>query len=450
MSPRYRQTGIVHDPEDQSFAAELAANANHEHQPPTTHQPRKNVKERYKKLIFGLVKPAIKTVLTEGLELCASSAKVQDRFRPVISEEMGYEKGLIARSLHALYANDLAANNDFLNLRVGEMYQALEGSTDADSAGTLAGTLVLQKTLEFFRINYPMFSKIYTDFSDIPALLNQTLETRSIGSLSVQTYNNVLDASGRPKGWDTVVPPTMTDVPIVVDEHVGVPVVFGANTLASTFRKLFDEMSPAMAYALAQYFVAKVYALFTAANYNAYAVVNGNKVPVAYATYAKGLGDFARSAMVDLNTIMNPNEVPLHDRIVLLNSAYYGQVSKDPSLITFWAAQQNPEIITEGELPKMSKFIPIEAPDFPTSNNRVGMALQKNGVVAIARPPSDYTKALPGASYGTSTMVTNVTGMTLMLVQYVNHTGGYAESRMETLIGAKVGDKRGGLPITSQ
>lgn len=205
-----------------------------------------------------------------------------------------------------------------------------------------------------------------------------------------------------------------------------------------------------MAYALAQYFVAKVYALFTAANYNAYAVVNGNKVPVAYATYAKGLGDFARSAMVDLNTIMNPNEVPLHDRIVLLNSAYYGQVSKDPSLITFWAAQQNPEIITEGELPKMSKFIPIEAPDFPTSNNRVGMALQKNGVVAIARPPSDYTKALPGASYGTSTMVTNVTGMTLMLVQYVNHTGGYAESRMETLIGAKVGDKRGGLPITSQ
>jgi hypothetical protein len=152
---------------------------------------------------------------------------------------------------------------------------------------------------------------------------------------------------------------------------------------------------------------------------------------------------------VDINAIFNPNEVPLNDRCILLNTPYYAQVSKDPSLVTFWAAQRNPEIITEGELPKMSKFIPIEAPDFPNSGNRVGMALQKNGVVAISRVPADYTKALPGASYGNSNMITDpTTGLTVMLVQYVNHTGGYAESRMETMIGAKVGDKRGGLVLT--
>jgi hypothetical protein len=191
--------------------------------------------------------------------------------------------------------------------------------------------------------------------------------------------------------------------------------------------------------------------LFTAANYNAYAAIDGDKVPVAYATYAKGLNDFARSAIVDLNAIFNPNEVPLHDRSVLLNTAYYAQVSKDPSLVTFWAAQRNPELITEGELPKMSKFIPIEAPDFPSSANRVGMALQKNGVVAISRIPADYTKALPGANYGNSISIADPnSGLTVQLVQYVNHTGGWAESRMETMIGAKVGDKRGGLPITRQ
>ncbi|HEY4414476.1 MAG TPA: hypothetical protein VGO57_02195 [Verrucomicrobiae bacterium] len=403
------------------------------------------------RLIYGERRIKSQTVLTEGLALCARGRRVRNPFSPNVTKEMAEEKSALAREFHALYANDISGNNDFLNMRVADAMQALEAATDADSAGSLAGTVVLQRTLELFRINYPLFSKIYTDFSDQPALLNQTLETRSIGSLAVQTYNNQVGADGRPRGWDTVSPATATDVPLVVDEHVGVPVVFGANTLASTFRRLFDEMAPAMSYALAKYFVAKVYALFTPANYNAYAVVNGDKVPVAYASYVKGKADFARSAMVDLNQIFNPNEVPLTDRIVLLNSSYYGQVSNDPSLITFWAATQNPEIITEGELPKMSKFIPIEAPDFPSSNNRVGMALQKNGVVAISRIPSDYSKALPGASYGTSTMVTDPeTGMSVMNVQYVNHTGGFAESRMETMIGAKVGDKRGGLVITKQ
>jgi hypothetical protein len=236
-----------------------------------------------------------------------------------------------------------------------------------------------------------------------------------------------------------------------LDEHVGVPIVFDANTLASTIRRLFDEQAPAMAYALAAYFVAKLYAKITAANYNAYAVVNGAKVPVAYATYVKAVGDFARSAAVDLNAIFNPNEVPLHDRALLLNSAYYGAMGKDPSLVTFWAAQRSPEIITEGELPKMSKFVPIEAPDFPTSNNRVGFAFQKNALIAISRLPNDYSKILPGASYGNVTQITDPeTGMSVLLVEYVNHTGGYAEMRMETMIGAGVGDNRAGLVITSQ
>ena len=99
----------------------------------------------------------------------------------------------------------------------------------------------------------------------------------------------------------------------------------------------------------------------------------------------------------------------------------------------------------------MSKFVPIEAPDFPTSSNRVGMALQKNGIVALSRLPNDYSKVLPGASYGNVTQISDPeTGMTVLLVEYVNHTGGYAEMRMESMIGAGVGDKRGGLVLTSQ
>lgn len=356
----------------------------------------------------------------------------------------------LSQEMGALYARDISGKPDVLNMPLHAMQAALEAATAADTIGTLSGTLVVQRTLEFFRINYPMFKAIYTDFSDQPVMKGQLVNTRIVGKPAVQTYSATKGTDGRPEGWKTASAASTVDVNNSIDEHVGVPVVFDADTLASTMRRLFDEQAPAMSYALASYYVQKIYALCTAANFNGYAAVVAGKVPVAYATYAKAVGDFARSCVVDLNAIMNPNEVPLHDRALLLNSAYYAAVGKDPSLITWWAAQRNPEIITEGELPKMSKFVPIEAPDFPSSNNRVGIALQKNAIIAISRLPNDYSKVLPGSSYGNVTQISDPeTGLTVMLVEYVNHTGGYAEMRMEVMVGAGLGDKRAGLVLTS-
>ena len=356
----------------------------------------------------------------------------------------------LAREVSLLYAADVRGNAELRGMPMSAVEEVLRGAEAGDTLGTLSGTLVLQRTLELFRLNYPLFKSVFTDFSDAQESQNQTINTRIISKPSVQTFSATLGSDGRPAGWSTASAATTTDVNTTLNEHVGVPVVFSQKELASTTRRLFDEIAPAMSYALASYFVAKIYALFTAANYNGYAAVSGTAVPVAYATYAKSVGDFARSAAVDLNAIFNPNAVPLHERILLLNSSYFAALGKDPSLVTFFAGQRNPEIITEGELPKMSKFVPIEAPDFPATSNRVGMALQKNGVVAVSRLPADYTQALPGASYGNVTQITDAdTGLSVMLVEYVNHTGGYAEMRMETLIGASVGDKRGGLVITS-
>lgn len=372
-------------------------------------------------------------------KLCASNRGVRG-----VDPASLQQKAQFAREMAAIYITEMSGKREFLDL-------PLMAASAADTLGTLSGTLVAQRTLEFFRINYPMFKSIYTDFSDQPGMKGQIVNTRIVAKPAVQTYSETLGADGRPQGWSTASAATTTNANVTLDEHVGVPVVFDANTLASTTRRLFDEQAPAMSYALAAYFVAKLYAKCTAANFNGYAAISGIKVPVAYATYAKGILDFARSAFADLNAIFNPNEVPLHDRCVLLNSQYFAAAGKDPSLVTFWAGQRNPELITEGELPKMSKFVPIEAPDFPASNNRVGIAMQKSALIAIARIPQDYSKVLPGASYGNVTMVSDPeTGMAVMLVEYVNHTGGYAEMRMETMIGADIGDKRAGLILTSQ
>ena len=271
---------------------------------------------------------------------------------------------------------------------------------------------------------------------------------------AVQSYNTASDGTGRPLGWNTISTAQTKDVLITLDEHIGIPIVFDANTLASTMRRLFDEQAPAAAYALAKYFVEKIYKLFTLANFNAYAVVNAAKVPVAYANYPVGQQDFARSTLTKIAAIMNPNEVPIGDRIVLLNSPYFEQLATDPSLVTFFAGQQSPEIVTENRLPRLAGFEPIEAPNLNAPNvtpTLVGMALHKAGVVTKTRLSNDYTQALPGSSYGSVTTVTDPDiGISVVLVQYVNHTGGYAEWRIQVMLGAAVGDSRGGLCITSQ
>ena len=358
------------------------------------------------------------------------------------------QRGDLAREMAALYARDIAprfAEFRDLPLRAAEVADA--------NLGTLSGTLVAQRTLELFKLSFPALTKVYTDFSDLPAQFKQTEATRIVVVPAVQSYSTTADGTGRPAGWSTVSTAQTKDVLITLDEHIGVPIVFDANMLASTVRRLFDEQAPAASYALAKYFVEKIYKLFTPGNYNAYAAKNGAYVPKTYANYPVGLGDFARSTLAKIAAIFNPNQVPIHDRFVLLTSDYFEQLATDPSLVTFFSGQRAPEIITESRLPRLAGFEPIEAPNLTApavTPNLVGMALQRTAVVAKTRLSNDYTLALPGSSYGSVTTVTEPDlGISVVLVQYVNHTGGYAEWRLQVMLGAAVGDNRGGLCITS-
>jgi hypothetical protein len=88
----------------------------------------------------------------------------------------------------------------------------------------------------------------------------------------------------------------------------------------------------------------------------------------------------------------------------------------------------------------------------PTSNNVVGFAFQKAGVLLKSRLPTDFSQALGGVMFpGSITTVTDPdTKISLMLVQYINPTQNYAEWRPEVMLGASVADNRAGLVITSQ
>ena len=410
---------------------------------------------------YGDIKMGAKPVLEAMSQLLAR----QKPFGNSLDATACEKRSIVARDLAVIYRNEVRSkvmeldaegqarpgiNPDFL-------MAPLEAATDADNLGTLAGTLVSMRYLDIFMYKLPILSRIMTDFSDQPSDLNQVTSTRKIIVPGVIGYDPTLDADGYPKGWVPVAAPQSTDVNITLDELIGSPIQYDLATLSSTQRQLFMEQAPAAAYANALYFMKKIYAVCTAANFNAYAAVtaadaNGIvKVPIAYPTYAVGLIDFSRGKMAEIAAAFDSNEVPDEDRSLLLNSQYYNKATTDPSITTFFAGQQAPEIITQGRLPNLAGFVPIKAPNFPGTNNRQGLALQKNGLLAKSRLPNNLNQVLPGAGNGSVTQIVHPeTGVAMLLVQWVDHKRGYSAWLPCAILGAAKGDVRGGLVITNQ
>jgi hypothetical protein len=455
---------------------------------------------------ISIVAESPETIMKAYCALIARNAEL----RP--TPETGREKTKLSQEAGTIFAKDIEGNRALESLTIDGLIKAAD-VTDV-SVGTLAGTLVLQRALPLLQYEFPILSSVYTDFTGDPGLLGQREVTRMIMRPAIQTYDPTLDSGGRPKGWTIASPGQSVDVPITLDEYVGVPIVFGSDMLSRTVRRLFDEQAPMALYALGSYFVNKVMALITAASFNAYkgnsatagattsgsetitvastanmfvgqeisgtgipantcvaAVVNGTtatltqkstatnsgltftlnggKVPTNYSTYAEPLADFNFASLGKIGAIFSTNEVPFSDRSVLLNSDYFARLSADPVFSTFYAAFRSPEIVTDNRLPRIQRFNPIEAPWFPSSNNRVGFAFHKSALILKARPPQDVA-TLGIMVPGNVTLVTAPSGLSVSLVQYMNLQANYAESRPEVMIGAAVGQPKSGMVLTSQ
>jgi hypothetical protein len=323
-----------------------------------------------------------------------------------------------------------------LGARLSVAREALVAGDITDSnLGTIAGTLVTQRTLELLKFIFPPITRFTTDFSDQPATFNQTIMTRTIAIPTVQTYSTAT-------GWTDAVAQT-TDVPVVINNHKGVPITFNEQLLASTMRRLFDEFSEAAAYALGKNLVDALYANLTDANFT------NNTVSTSAA--------FARATVVDIGTALTLRGVPLGlgNRTMLLWPAAFGNLEKDASMIQFATNVPRPDIMTGGPTPASAFAIPIEAfdiysaPNLPSNNaNLVGFAGSKSALIIATRMPNDYTSVFPGASSGNIQTVTDPDiGMSVMQVQYTNHTLGTATSRIAFMYGTAAGQTNAGQMV---
>lgn len=333
-----------------------------------------------------------------------------------------------AKAFSALYAKEILPR-----LREGDDLPL--SAVAANTLGTLASTLVATQTLELLTLTFPLLKMILTDFSDQIVSYGDTLKSRFIGIPAVKTYNTTT-------GWATPSDVTTTDISITYNQFKGVPIQFLGHELAGTVRRLFDELAPAQAYALGKDMVDYIYALITSAYTNT-------------VTQA-GLGTFGRSTLIDMGGILDDAGVPEIGRFVLLSRPYYSALSKD-NVLTQMAAFQNAAMIAKGlepsTMPEVEGFKAIKAVNLPAtviSGSTVlkGFAGSKSSIALASRLSADYVNAIPGAGNGNLTVVTTPAGFSANLVQFVDHVGANATSRLEVIYGGSRGQVAAGALLT--
>jgi hypothetical protein len=299
----------------------------------------------------------------------------------------------------------------------------------SNSLGTLSGELITQRSLSLLKRTYPALSAFSTDFTGDNAAFDQTIRSRLRSIPSVTDY----DTS---RGGYQTSSATATDVPVVINGHKAVQISFNAGELARTDRDLFGEQAEGAHAAIAADLFDALLAVITPANF-------ANESAIA-------LNNFSRASMSTISKALTARHVARAGRAGLLNLDYYEKLGQDSNIVTL-AAYQKPEVITEGELPRIAKIQPFEVEDFPTDDNLVGFAGSPDSLVLATRVPSDYTKVMPGANGGgvVQYIQNPDLGFTVMLVQYVDHGAGAAFWRLAYMRGAAVGNGNCGQRIVS-
>jgi hypothetical protein len=364
------------------------------------------------------------------LQDSARSTSREDKFR------LGEEFSAIYAGSFADTDRNRDVRNRLINSRLQVAADAILAAdvTDAN-LGTLAGTLVTQRTLELLKFVFPALNRFTTDFSDEPATYNQTVMTRIVTVPAVVTYSTAT-------GWPDTTAAT-TDVPVVLNNHKGVQITFGEQLLASTMRRLFSEFAEASAYSLAKALVDALYAVLTDANFT------NNTISTSAA--------FNRAAVIDIGVALTLRGVPLGlgNRTMLLWPAAFGNLEKDPAMVQFATNVPKPEIVTDGVTPQSAFAINVEAfniyssPNMPSNNaNLVGFAGSRSALCIVTRTPNDYTTVMPGSSFGNVQIVTDPDiGISVMQVQYVSHVMASATSRIALMYGVAPGQTLAGQMI---
>jgi len=322
-----------------------------------------------------------------------------------------------AQECAAIYAKDLR------KLIADPAFQLLP-LLAANSLGSLAGNLILQRTLTLLKLRFPALFAITTDFSDSPISFGQTVMTRLRTVPTVQSYD---PSAG---GYDLAAGASSTtiDVPIVINAHQFVPISFNANELAETKRDLFGEQVEGAFYAIAKDFWDAIMALVTVAHFPHETAIAATSV--------------SRDTLQTVDEAFLARGVPPASRFAMLNGAAFHALGKDASIVQLAAFQAEFKgLLTQNVLPPVAGFQPYQVGNIPAGENLIGFCGTPDCLAVAARLPNDYTQAM-GDVPATAIIeqITNPdTNFSMMLVKFLDHKAGSANWRAAYMRGQAVG-----------
>lgn len=357
-------------------------------------------------------KPAAQTVVIESDVSQRSAVQSAEVLRVGIVDALkAYHKEKDHKKAAGIYAAAVSPVLRDPNFRVAPILAA-------NALGSLAGNLVVQKALTLLKLDFPALTAFSTDFSDAGAKFNQQIVSHV---RAIPGSSNYVAGTGYAQNDITD-----TDVPVTIDGHKGVSINLTANDLASTDRDLFGEQVEGVHQRVGLDLSAALFALILNANFP------NNTVQAS--------GGFGRGTLNTIAAALNDLGVSKIGRVAILNSTYFSALSGDASIVSY-AAFQRPELLTEYMLPRVAGFQPYEANNLGANGeNLAGFVGTPDALVLATRTPNDYTTALPGANNGAVSIVTNPdTGISVQLVQFVDHVKAQATYRVAYMFGVGKG-----------
>lgn len=279
----------------------------------------------------------------------------------------------------------------------------------SNTLGTLAPSLVAQRTLDYLKEMFPPVLRLFINFTPQQVLLNQSITTRIPGASAA--YSAVAGYSA----------PDVTDVdvPVTASNFMAASIAFTAAEMSSTNRDLVNEHAAAMANSLGQDLLDKMCALFINANY-----------PLASLRTSEDAVGYDDVTLRALRKKLNSRKVPTLGRLGIINSDAFEALSGD-SLIT--TMDSNPNAHEDYSLAPMRLrargFEIIEYPQLPANSIDLnGVFLAPGGVIGAVGVPADANAAgmFPGApNVAAVEVVTDPdTGLSVLQRLHKNANGG--------------------------
>jgi hypothetical protein len=178
-------------------------------------------------------------------------------------------------------------------------------------ATTLSTTLILQKTLSAYRTLFPFMGRMGTAFDDAPLRLNDTVNAHIRTLPTAQSYDGTSGYQANGNSARSL----LTDVPITVDNHKHVPILFEHLNLIKDQKDVYEGAIGDAAYILGKAMVDSILAKVKSSN-------------ISYGeTYTAANSDL--DAISAITTKMNGNGAMPTGRVGLVSSAVASSLELD-------------------------------------------------------------------------------------------------------------------------